>query len=167
MIGVFNHGTQGTARESNCPLCPTMSYRNCIRLPNYLIVCDCLICVANPYFPMWSQIYDCNIVAESGAIIDNNVVARFDQGLNNLIWQQCFSTVHHVIKICDICCIYGFRALMVMFVRLCVLLWDVSLWRGHDNTWMISGRRSQCHLALASVWGTLCSGRLLRRHMYT
>ena len=31
---------------------------------------------------------------------------------------------------------------------------------------MISGRRSQCHLALASVKSTLCSGRLKETELY-
>ena len=31
---------------------------------------------------------------------------------------------------------------------------------------MISGRRSQYHLALASVWDTLCSGRLKETELY-
>ena len=31
---------------------------------------------------------------------------------------------------------------------------------------MINGRRSQCHLALASVWDTLRSGRLKETELY-
>ena len=58
---------------------------------DYLRACDCPKCVANPYFPVWPQKQDCNIVAEPRTIIDiynpspsHDVVVWSDQGFSHI-----------------------------------------------------------------------------------